>query len=363
MRKSQIFLLGALITVSSSAWAQQTQKFTANKHNEYGLVYSLPATHFNIEVEATKTIKKAGPYYKYAKQYLGTTDVVTEDSQNWDLKSIDITSYGVPDKSEEYLMQFKNGSAPFLVMTENGLPLSINIDQEAPKKQSKTPKELTTSVLENNGVNKALTGELLMSESVAKKAQIAANQIYAIRDSRNSLISGDADQMPPDGASLKITMDQLDSQEAALMALFLGTTQTATFVKDFDFTPTGETNKEVVLRISDFNGMVDKNDLSGEPVYLSLKVTAKGELPVNEKGEVKKLPKGAVMYKIPGKAQVTLNYNGKDVLSKNLDVAQFGIDFGLDPEMFTDKKQPAYIIYYPQTGALKELGTVASQPK
>ena len=51
----------ALLVGFTSATAQETQKFTAAKHNEYGLVYSLPVTHFDIEVTAEKIVSKAGP--------------------------------------------------------------------------------------------------------------------------------------------------------------------------------------------------------------------------------------------------------------------------------------------------------------
>ena len=103
---------------------------------------------------------------------------------------------------------------------------------------------------------------------------------------------------------------------------------------------------------------MDKNDLSGEPVYLSLTVTEKGELPVDEKGESKKLPKGAVMYCIPGKAEVTLKYKGNVIARESVEVSQFGVEHGLEPKMFTDKKSPAYVIFNPESGSIREIGTI-----
>lgn len=356
MTKHLILAVAITIIGSSSIMAQQTQKFTAAKHNEYGLVYSLPITHFDIEVTALKTINKAGPYNKYAKKYLGTDNVITENSETWKLQSVNISQYGVPDKENQYLMQFKSGSTPFLILDSAGLPLAINIEQKETQNTEKQGTKSNPTILESNVFTQALSGELLASGSQAKQAEIAANQIYKIRESRTNLITGEADQMPPDGEAMKLTIAQLDAQEAALTALFFGTTRTETNVRHFDYIPTDEVANEVIFRISDFNGIVDKNDLSGEPVYLNLKVTQAGTIPVNEKGEEKKLPKGAVMYKIPGKAQVTLKYDGRQVFEKSMEVAQLGIDFGLDPTMFTDKKLPSYVIFNPQTGAIKEIG-------
>ncbi len=358
-----IGLLACAAGCGLSSYAQTTQKLSAAKHNDYGIVYSLPTTHLTIEVEAQQTIKKAGAFYNYAKKYLGTDDVITEDSQSWELKGVRMYSYGIPDKNNEYLMQFKSGSTPFLMIAENGVPLALNTENVIESIEWKKNGTKTSSVLENNAFASVLPEELLMSESLAKRAEVAANMIYKIRESRSNYMTGEADQMPPDEGSLKLILTKLDEQEKTLMALFLGTTQTSTSVATFEYTPMDEVSDEVIFRISDFNGITDKEDLSGEPAYISVKILAKGEVPLDEKGKEKKLPKGAVMYKIPGKARVTVTYGGEKVCSENFDVAQFGVDYGLDPSMFMDKKAPAYIKFNPSTGGILELGTKEAESK
>lgn len=356
------WLFALAMGASLTAGAQTTQKLSAAKHNDYGLVYSLPETHLRIEVEAEQTVKKAGPYYNYAKKYLGTENVITEDSKSWVLKSVKITSYGVPKKGDEYLMQFKAGTTPFLLVGEDGMPLAINTeDVELPEYEAKEGTALTESILDDNAYTTALSGELLASGSLAKRAENAANTIYKIRESRSNYATGEADQMPPDGESLKLILNELNKQEASLMAMFLGTTQKSTDVKVFDYVPANDTVKEVILRISDFNGISDKDDLSGEPLYLDLKITEKGSIPLDEKGLEKKLPKGAVMYKIPGKAQVSLTYDGKVWCKELFDIAQFGVDYGLNPALFSDKKAPSYMKFHPATGGIMEIGLANSE--
>ena len=357
MRKLRNAILFASALIALQATAQETQKLTPNKHNEYGIIYSLPVTHLNIEVEAVKTVKKAGPYYKYAKKYLGVSKVISHDSQTWEIKSIKITPYGVPNKDNEYLMKFKSGSVPYLLLDAEGLPLAINteVDESVVKRKR-------NQFNDQEGYNQAeiastYSEEMVASESTMKSAEATSLRIFELRDSKNDLASGNADQMPPDGQSLKLMLDELTKQEAILTSLFLGTTTTETKVFRFDYVPTEDVQKEIIFRVSDFNGIVDKNDLSGDPVYLDLEITARGELPVDDKGKEKEIPKGAVMYNIPGKANVTLTYNGKRMAQETVQVAQFGVDFGLEPKMFTDKKAPAYVIFNPETGAIKELGT------
>ncbi len=343
------------------AMAQRTQKFTADKNNEYGLTYELPTTKVRIYATALKTVKKAGPFWKYAKKYLGTTDVVTADSQTWTLTGVSLVSYGVPDPSQQYLMQFKSGQAPFIMKTADNLLLAINSENTLPTEPTLHTSQGKETVLDNNNYISSLSADILASESLSKRAELAAQQIYKIRQSRTDYVTGEADTMP-DGAALKIIMQQLDEQEAALTAMFVGTTTTSTASTAFGFNPgTEDVTNAVAFRVSDVNGLVDKNDLSGEPVYLTMRVLNRGKLPVNEKGETKKLPKDAVIYRIPGKAQFTLTYNGKQMATTDFDLAQLGVDFGLDPDLFSNKKQQSYVKLSPSTGAVIELGNVGQQ--
>ena len=70
------------------------------------------------------------------------------------------------------------------------------------------------------------------------------------------------------------------------------------------------------------------------------------------------MPKGGVAYCIPGTASISISYDGKTFWDGSIDAAQYGVVFGLDPKMFSDKKSPAYLILDPATGGIKELGTI-----
>ena len=85
-------------------------------------------------------------------------------------------------------------------------------------------------------------------------------------------------------------------------------------------------------------------------------MTREGELPVDAKGEEKKLPKDAVIYNIPGAAKVTLSLAGRTLWSEEVDCAQFGVQFGLQPSLFSDKKARSFATFDPATGALRQIG-------
>lgn len=346
-------------TLSLGLSAQTTQKLTANKASEYGIIYSLPYTVVDITIEAEHVVKKPGEFFKYAKKYLNATPI-TETSESWAVKNIIVTPRGVANSEEQYLMQFKNGSAPYLLLNDDNLPLAINTEKLPVAEASTLPQavEAAPTPLETPAANQVITEEMMQSQSTAKRAELAAAQIYALRQSRTDLITGQADQMPPDGRAMKLIMDNIDAQEAALTAMFLGTEQRSTTVETITYTPAEEATKQVIARISALEGIVPSDDLSGDPIYLSLAITERGNLPVNEKGEVKRFPKGGVAYCIPGKARIDISFDGKMIASNQFDIAQYGVVFGLDPGMFTDKKAPAYLLLSPTTGAVIELGTI-----
>ena len=204
---------------------------------------------------------------------------------------------------------------------------------------------------------KESTEEMLKSPSSAKRAELAAARIFEIRQTRSDIISGNADQMPGDGQAMKLALDNLAAQEAALTAMFAGTTQTSTQVRTYTVMPPEQNKKMVVARLSVTDGLVDADNLTGDPIYLDISVKQRGELPKNDKGEPKKFPKGGLAYRVPGTAGVTAEFDGRQLDSRDLDVAQYGVVFGLEPGMFTDKKAPAYAVFNPASGALVELGT------
>ena len=133
----------------------------------------------------------------------------------------------------------------------------------------------------------------------------------------------------------------------------------STAVRTYSYVPDGNDDETALIvgRLSLTDGPVDADDLSGMPIYLSLKVTARGKIPTNEKGEEKRFPKGGLAYRVPGSASLEVEMEGATLAAIDADIAQFGIVFGIDPDMFTDKKAPAYVVFDAQTGAIREIGT------
>lgn len=345
------------------AQAQTTTRLSATKANSYALVYSLPTTRLRITLEAEITTRRPGEFHKYAKKYLNINSPIAREEHSASLRSVVVSTEGVADPDQRYAVQFKSGTEPFMLLSPQGVPLSVNtsktLDTVAPALPESRDAEPTP--LQTPAARQVVSEEMMQSQSTAKRAELAASALFGIRQTRADLISGQADQMPPDGKSLQLMLDNLEAQEKALMAMFVGTTSTRTQVETYTVDPDGDISNLILARISTVDGIVSASDLSGAPVYLNLSVTQRGEMPLNEKGIRLEFPKNGFAYCIPGTADVTVSYDDRTYFSRSEQFAQFGVVYGLAPNSFTDKKAPIYIILDPATGAIREQGAAVRQ--
>lgn len=359
--KFKEFFCGVMLVASAMpVAAQQTKLLTAEKHNEYGLVYTLPVTALDVEVTAVKETRKAGPYYQYAKKYVGTDKVVKDDAEVWTISSVKVRPYGMPDPDAKYLMQLKPGATTYIGVDSDGMLLSINKAPVIPAVEIVPAAKADADKVGDNEYLQYVDEDFIASQSSAKQAQMLAENLMEIRESKIALTRGTAETMPTDGKQLELMLNSLTHQEAAITAAFLGNVTRETVVRNFTFVP-AENEKTTLFRLSNFNGFVNADDYSGEPVYITVEITNEGALPVDAKGVEKKLPKDAVAYCVPGAADITVSFQGKTLWSKEVEIAQFGVVFGLDPQLFSDKKSPSYAVFDPSTGALKEIGSLKEE--
>lgn len=362
--KKALIVLAATVTAASIASAQQTRMLTADKHNEYGIVYSLPLTQLVFDIEAEQTVKKAGPFYRYAGKYVGTADVVKSDSESWEVKRVVMSTRGVPGGPERtYLMQLKSGADVSVCVAGDGdgMLLAVNKDVSLPPAvPAPAATQGISAEAEAQEAAKAylqyVDEDFLVSQSSAMRARMLSETLMTVRESRLSLSRGTAETMPADGRQLELMLNSLGAQEKALTEAFTGVVARRTVNHRYVFTPdtatSGTSERQVLGRLSDFAGFTDADDLSGAPLYLTINFTSVPEIPVDEKGEPKRLPKDAVVYTIPATAEISISWMGQTIFTGTADLAQHGVTFGLDPKLFTDRKAPSEAVFDASTGAL-----------
>jgi hypothetical protein len=309
-------------------------------------------------VEVIKTTTKSGTYYRYAEKYLGVKDPVEEDKTYYQLGKLTLTNKGIPDAENTYIVEFKAGTtAPYAYLTEEGLLCTINAEYKPPKEDGQPAPQPSPAVSGSGSGSDTpvFFEELLMAGSTAKQAEVAAKQIYRIRESRLNILTGEADNLPPDGEAMKVVIQELDRQEKALTTLFTGSSSKETSYYDVTVVPYQDLEREVLFRFSDLLGVVDADDLSGAPVYLQLKAVDREASALAPPAGGKEKPVKGIIYNVPGKASVEIQMNRKSLFKGEVQIVQFGRRENLAPAMFEDRKTPVKVYFYPETGAIKQI--------
>lgn len=348
-----LIIIAALLLGLPLAAQTKVVKKNAVKANNFGITYSLPKTSLIVEAEVTKVTCKAGPYYQYAEKYLAVQDAIAEDAVYYELGKVRLINRGVPDPDNTYIVEFKPGTvAPYAYLTEDGLLCSINTEY-VPAEEKAEKKAVAAK--QGAAQNSVLSEELLMAGSTARQAEVAAKQIYRIRESRMDILTGEADNLPPDGEAMKLVIQQLEAQEQTLSHLFTGTTEKMTDLYEVSIIPSDELDKEVIFRFSKQLGIVDADDLGGAPVYMNLIATERAPQLEPKEAEKKEKSLKGIIYNVPGKAKVEITMGKRTLYKGEAQITQFGTQEGLAPVMFEDKKAPVKISFYPETGAIKQI--------
>ena len=98
--------------------------------SEGSIIYGLPRTVFTIKVDMERSIEIPGPYARYAADFLGITDAITEENESWTITGIIVGTHEEIDPSEYYVIKsssFLRSNA--LSLRREGLILDINSRQ------------------------------------------------------------------------------------------------------------------------------------------------------------------------------------------------------------------------------------------
>jgi hypothetical protein len=326
---NRIALLIILFVLSFGVKAQlvaeplRTAKDTAN-----GMIYSLPRTLLEIEVDTKCTEEVPGPYFQYAERFLGTKDFIQEKNIRYELTGYRMFTKSVADTSQTYLISTgKKGKNIRLEFTSDGFLASINGKGTAPSTHNLQPNNNDKSdeipqLAEWNTDNTSLISkEMQQAGSTAKMAELAANQIFSIREARFNILTQDLDKTPNDGRSYEIVLGELNRMERYYLELFQGKRTVITQTTRFVFNPIVDTT-DVLFRFSTMIGVLDKTNLGGEPYFISIK-----RLPCmadSLKADVGGLLVKGVYYRSPGKALIQLSTVKNTLYSDVFTINQLG---------------------------------------
>ena len=126
MKTKRIMTLALLMAVAVAGKAQtEVTTFVPGSTLE-GISYFLPRTAFRVTIKADKTVTKPGDFNKYAERYLHLNKVPTTESVRWEIKSITLEPYGVPDMTKAYSIKLRSKTvAPLVGLSKDGLNIFI----------------------------------------------------------------------------------------------------------------------------------------------------------------------------------------------------------------------------------------------
>lgn len=352
------------IRTEPTAFTNVVPAFSAHNAMSESVIYALPKTMLRFTIVANKVYRRQGPLYRYSDLYMNIDQVITQNTTEWNLKSVSVEPVGIMDQSQIYKVNFKgNTGSGNVELAENGCIKSVNVPQfENAELERLLPPKISAGV-DTSFASIPLTEELLRSNSTSKMAEEAAAFIYRLRENRFAMVSGELDLLPNNGKSLALSIRQMDNLEKEYMSLFIGKEGHEEISMTFDYVPKSAVTKEILLRFSKFKGVVSMDDFSGSPLHITLTPNALMNLPENEveptydkKGALIELvKKNGLYYRLPAMSTLKVDYDNKQVLSKQLQVAQFGKVLSLPSELLDNNKRG--VVFYPETGAIKKILT------
>lgn len=357
-RKACLSLTAGLVWVCPSLGQTQLSQYRPGVTPE-GAVYFLPRTMLRISVLVEKTVFTPGDFSPYAQRYLRVADAGQESSTAFRVIGISQTAMPLADTTKVYAVRFDaRTAAAHISLSDDGRLLGINIDDASDivAPQPFVPAEQPTQT----NPRQFLGEEVLSCGSTAKMAELIAHEIYDLRENKSLLIKGQADFMPHDGLQMQIMLNELQRHDEALTSLFLGTTRRDTTEHVLWVEANEPVEHQVLFRLSQVHGLVEADDLSGAPYYISIEDIT--QLPTPEPEGKKKGNKATVQgiyVNVPGRLRCTL-YEGINALQTEEHPApQFGQVMLLSSNLF-NKRYSTRLWVDALTGAMLRLD--ADQP-
>ncbi len=169
----------------------------ASAQSVEGTSYMLPKNGLRFTIKVEKTQYTPGDFCQYSERYM-KEKVAQKPTTSFRIIGVDIDKTAIPDTSRQFTLVIdKRRSIDHVALTQGGQLLAINTDAAQPT----LPERVFTPAPKPKRLNPSdfMTEDILSAGSKAKMAELTAKEIYDIRDSRNSLSRGEADNLPKDG--------------------------------------------------------------------------------------------------------------------------------------------------------------------
>lgn len=375
--KKIVFVLFCAVLMTSGSFAQKKKEI----NTPFTVSYCLPKVSYKVKVKAEAVRYIPGPYAEYAEKELGMKPEGTSSGEQWEIKSVEVTPFSVPDEKAVYSMTATGeyGSV-MLSLSPEGFLAGIAVGSPDLKAQTEGVEyrrqgtdrqreirmtDLSTynplkEVLDTNyveqeidGVVKRIWDPIISYEPKSKRDLMAeaVKEIFRIRSERVKLLA--AENEVPDGKSLQVILKEFDRMEQDYLSLFMGKKVKQTFERVFVCTIEKENEAAVAFRFSGSEGFVDRKNVSATAYSL---IAERAIVPAA--AEVQTSPtQSVVYYRVPAVADVKLVRLSEELQRFRSVIPQLGVI----------RKFPADVInieglqleFYPEYGSVKSINRIA----
>jgi hypothetical protein len=331
---------------------------------QQGVVYALPRTVVNIEVTIDRIENYKGPYADYALRYLGLKNVVMNNSVEYAISGITITTSPEPDPEQYYFVetgakQAKGQKAGLLRLSDAGLILgtipdpydsvvkTVIIDKggDIPTVSEKDifPEvfkyyadvsvfEKVDTIIRKVSIDtmtmeRQFLKRTMVEKSPEQKAKEAADFISKIKDNRFNLITG-YQEVNYNRETLEYMDTQLKIMEKEYMKLFTGISVHKTLNFRYKYIPiANQINTEIpIFKFSRTKGTMDLDESGGKVITIKIQRVGNTNTVSSYLGRAPKEEKEqGIYYRIPELARVIVKLDDNSTEDTQCLVNQLGL--------------------------------------
>lgn len=263
MRLLKCIIFSFVLVLLASCSAIKVERLSDDsKLNKSGILYTLPKTKLNIKLKVIKLKSYKGPFSEFAYEYLGIENVIENNSETYQLSSVDVIPTIINDNDYTYLLtnysktiksySFFNSTQVLSAINtkaEKHSPDFINRDFVQSSNfipfKDRTVKPLVVEKSDTvwktilvDSVYKRIpkVNTAISPRTIKEQAYMASRFILKIRKRRLRVLTGMDDKFPK-GDALKRIINELDKKENEYLNLFTGVEMLDTAIYNYSFVP------------------------------------------------------------------------------------------------------------------------------
>lgn len=342
MKRYIVFLITFLTL--TNLYSQSIEPYNdpgKQKITSKNFLYALPQTSITVTIEATRTTIQRGKYAEYAQRYLKLSDVPMKDTSFWSVTDVKSEWQTEADPTQLYLVSircFPKELQSLFSLSANGMVLDMGSSAQRTTKNlsqpqaglyfdpylvQKTSKEKIDTLYKTLMTDTAIVKVPIFKKQIQAKTKDdyvkeAADELIKTRKRKLKILRGEYD-FHPDGAALKVMIDELGKYERQLMELFAGKSVTEKQYFTFTFVPKPTDQSLEICRFTRDKGIFTSKTENGTVLSLQLvrqQEPAKGVTPVKSK---------KILYmRAPIISDVSVMMGDKDMFTTRIPIYQFG---------------------------------------